>query len=284
MLTGLFALIAAHQSTRFQLATKRRADALADASVTAQTLNRIATNNALIIVKLADALNRYSRSHAHATNYQRTVPFWQGSFLDNELKAQEPVANLFAATSRNFASLFAASKALAADSQSMKIQLQRKDPRWQTALQESSINEAFCAAIELLARKKSGDGLKAVQGLALTKVHFNRSGKRCSISIGVHTLFDPEFLFQRAQIPESMRFGIMLLQSNPPLETSVQNSNVPWSSNPLTGVHEWPTHVDLGKGQIRLMHPALKPQWKSQLAPLLEPKWVPVYVTNEVGG
>jgi hypothetical protein len=146
------------------------------------------------------------------------------------------------------------------------------------------MNDAFCAAIELLARKDSGDGLKAVQRLAITKVQFNRTGKRCSISIGVHTLFDPEFLFQRAQIPESLKFGIMFLQSNPPLETSVQKSIVPWSSNPLTGVHEWPTHVDLGMGQIRLMHPALKPHGKSQLAPLLEPKWVPVYVTNEVGG
>jgi hypothetical protein len=290
MLSGLFALIAAHESSRYQLADKRRATLLTEASVTAQSLNRIAANNALIIVKVAEALERFSASHALATNYQRVVPFWKGRFLDRELKEQEPVAGLFAATSRNFANLFAESKALAADSQSTRSQLQSKDYRWQGAFIESSIKDVFCTSIELLSRKRNSTRLAAAQTISLTRVRFSRSQQGCSISIGTRTIFDPELLFGRGQVPGPLSFGLTLLQSSEPLEIPVTNSREPWQSNALMGNNEWPSHVELGRGAIRLMHPALHPQPQPlrqlapRLEPMLDPKWVPVYVTQEMGG
>lgn len=288
-LGALFLLSALHETARFEQAAQRRSRVLAEKSLQTQALNRLATNNALILVLLANALEGYAEATLAATAFQSSIPFWLSKPMDPILTEQEPVENYFTAASRNFARQWSRAFALSQDSDHMLTSLAQAHPRWLSALQPITSRATLCLAMKILAAKKTSPRIASTQVTSTLRVRYEfQQNDRCAMVIkgltGQWRVFDVSQILHLAQIPKNLDVAIVAMGPGAPLEQAVPPASITWKHSPLTLMRGTTHTLQLPPARVHLVHPRLQQAKMPPYATLLEPNWVPIYVTSQLGG
>lgn len=270
----------------------RQAQALREASNQTQLLNRIALNNVLLLLNLERAIRSHVESSLAAVAHQNTIPFWKAKLSGRTLSEHVDLKVLLEAKSKEFSNHMRIAFALASDSATAMKQLRQLNPKWKNAIRSMSTSSTLCLVIDGLARKKSDAFLKSLKKFALRELQYDN----CQIRLGGYSIFQAQNLISRLQemgFSNQSALNLLVLADKAPLRQSWTEVVETWSWSPGQSWLSKPDQLRLPSMQVELIHPALSTNssplpgsaeglrkadrhHRSELLPMLEPKWVPV--------
>lgn len=311
MFCGVCVTVAFHSASRIEAAQKLRLQRIRAAAREAELLNRISVNNALILLELSMALERFQAGHEPALFLQTVVPFWT-SKPSEEIRSEPPAyTGLFQVAGENFAHHLRLAHNLSLDSAQARKELSERDASWGAGLAPGEPAELLCQVTRLAAEESSSRPaipIPQAAGLNLPAMRLNADPAKCALTLKVLTgsatvYWEPEALAGSAPGYPQVHPRLIWVTPRAPLCRRYAAQEITDDPLQVARLFARTFRFKTGPGQIEIRHPDLQetqPHHTSCALPHpllttngrlrqsdflpLTPHWAPAYLTDQTGG